>query len=173
MKKQCKRKKYFLAPSIVFIRGQKETGDDRAAVFWIKTEMAWAEIRLGQDVYGKNEFFKHVATTIKAAVFCMSDPLLAKNRNLDGMREIIKNASFAFADSVDRTNDRYDNNPSIKVRYSFTAAEHNSICRFFDQFGAVHAAIPFDAWEISWNLAANHFGFKELLTLNHLKNKAL
>jgi hypothetical protein len=82
-------------------------------------------------------------------------------------------ASFAFADAVERTVDRFDNKPSDKVRYSFTAKEHNAICRFFDQFGAVHAAIPFDAWEISWNLAANHFGFKEFFTLNHLKNKAL
>ena len=132
MKKQCKRKKYYAAPSIAFIRGKEEVGDDRALNFWIATEYAWSEIRLGQDVYADNEHFKHVAVTIKAAVFCMSDSLLAKNRTLDCMREIIKKASFAYSDAVFRSIERFDKNPSEKVRYSFTSTEHASINRFFE-----------------------------------------
>jgi hypothetical protein len=165
MRKQCKRKKYYATPSIAFIRGKDEVGDSRALNFWIATEYAWSEIRLGQDVYADNEHFKHVAVTLKSAVFCMSDPLLAKNRTLDGMREIIKKASFAYSDAVFRSVERFDKNPNEKVRYSFTANEHASITRFFESFGAVHAILPLDAWNTAWNLGANHLGFKELMTI--------
>lgn len=150
-------------PSIAFIRGQKEVGDNRSLEFWIKTEYAWSEIRLGQDVYADNDHFKHVAMTIMSAMFCLKDPLLAKNRTLDGIREVIDKASIALADATQRSIERFDKADKDKVRYSFKPAEHSSICRFFENFGSVHALIPYDAWYTAWNLAAFKLDFKELI----------
>ena len=163
MRKQCKRKKYYAAPSIAFIRGQKEVGDDRALTFWIKTEYAWGEIRLGQDVYADNYHFKHVSTTIMAAFFCLQDPLLAKNRTLDRMREVTEKAALELAEATKRSAERYDANNEAPVRFTFKQLEHASITRFFESFGSVHAMIPYDAWHLGWNLAANELDFKELM----------
>ena len=163
MRKQCKRKKYYAVPSIAFIRGKNEVGDNRSLIFWIKTEYAWGEIRLGQEVFGDNEHFKHVATTIMAAFFCLKDRLLAKNRTLDGIRSIVDDAAIALADATMRSIERFGKGDKDKVRYSFKPAEHASICRFFENFGSVHALIPYDAWYTAWNLAAFKLDFKELI----------
>ena len=163
MRKQCKRKKYYATPSIAFIHGKEEVGDDRALTFWIATEYAWGEIRLGQDVCGDNSQFKHVSTTIMAAFFCLQDPLLAKNRTLDGMREVTEKAALDISEATKRSTERYDANNKAPVRFTFKQSEHASITRFFESFGSVHAMIPYDAWHIGWNLAANNLDFKELI----------
>lgn len=163
MRKQCKRKIYHAAPSIAFIRGKTEVGDGRALAFWVKTEYAWSEIRLGQDVYADNPHYKHTAMVLIAAAYCLEDPLLRKNKTLDGIRALTLKAGHCLSEASKRAVKRFDANNKETVRYSFKADEHATICRFFEGFEAVHAMLPYDAWHIGWCMAAKTLGFEEML----------